>query len=476
MSRPLGVLLLVMIALPWQGARRTACAQEKFWTVSAYKMHIAVAVDDRRRPAPASAEELARYLTDRIDATLHPLWQADVAVVEPDQIDAEAGGLSQRDYEAIPAALRKYDKLQTLLLESTPTAWRLKCREYDLYARRWGALEERPVRQGAFLKEHCFQALLEIFAPLAIVDGDRETPDRVQLTFRGANLPRRADEAVFVKTGQVFLPLLRRMNRTGELVGGIPAVPWTYLTATEPIEQEQGAWSAKVDSGIRRPFGVRRRGRVQELAIAVRPSKQPTEIVFHARSDRSRRLAGYEIHRRIGAEKQTDLLGVTDAQGKYVVEAGGEGVVTLFLRSEGQLLAKLPVLPGARAVVEVPIADDPIRLRAQAQLTVIREQLVDLVAQRAILIARARAALEQDDVARAQSLVDELSNLPSRSIFDQKIAAAERSANVDELEDAQVREKIEKMFVDTRNLLGRFLDSRPISQLQIAVTQAQSQQ
>lgn len=474
MSRTNLAILLTTVGLLCPATGQRAAADEKFWTLSPYKVHIAVAVDDRLRQPPATAEELAGYVIDRIDATLIPLWQAKVEAIDRQQLSSVAGGLERRDDEALPEALLSYDKLQTLLLEPTPTGWQLKCREYDVYARRWGALEIRPARQGSFLKERCFQTLLHVFAPQATIDADKETAGRVRLTFRGVDLPRRDNGAEFVKPGQVYLPLLRRTSRTGELVGGIvPPVPWTYLTVAKPAEQGQGIWSAEVTSGVRRPFGVRRRGRVQELAIAVRPNSRPTKLVFHARNDRTRPLAGYEIHRRTGPDNHTEFLGVTDADGAFVLQDARPEVATLFLRSEGQLLAKVPVVPGAWETIEVPIADDPIRLRAQAQLTVIREQLVDLVAQRAILIARARAALERDDVDAAQSLVNELSNLPSRSIFDQQIAAAERSANVDELEDVQVRAKIEKMFVDTRNLLGRFLDSRPISQLQTAVTQAQ---
>ena len=58
-------------------------------------------------------------------------------------------------------------------------------------------------------------------------------------------------------------------------------------------------------------------------------------------------------------------------------------------------MAKVPVVPGAKPFVEVPIADDTARLRAQAALTSLSEQLVDTVAMRNILIARVRDRLPE---------------------------------------------------------------------------------
>ena len=443
---------------------------DKFWALSAYDVHVAVVVDDAARPGTDLGESLVRYLTDRIDATINPLWQAEVELVAPGDLAARSGGLAEIEFEQLPAELRRFDKLQTLVVRATSRGFEVKCREFDAYVRCWGGLQQQSVRQASFLHEYCFQLLLDVFAPIATITPRKDDPLAAELIFRGVDLPRRTEEDLFVEPGQILQPLLRRTNRAGELVGGgVPPIPWTYLTAVEPTDQ---GWVARIDSGLRRPFGGRRRGRVQTLAFTLRPANQSTNVRFYARHQPDEGLAGYEVYRRAPSDDESTLLGLTDANGTFTLPAERQGVVTLFLRSDGQLLAKAPVVPGAATLVEVPIADDPARLRAAAELTAIREQLIDLVAQRAILMARARAALDGGDVAAAQEFVNELGRLPSRSVFDQKIAAAERGISANELEDAAVREKIEKMFADTRNLLGRFLDSRPVSQLQTEVTQA----
>ena len=108
------------------------------------------------------------------------------------------------------------------------------------------------------------------------------------------------------------------------------------------------------------------------------------------------------------------MLGITDSQGMIELKREQAPVVMLLVRSDGRLLAKVPVVPGAAAMVEIPIADDTARLQAQARLVEIREQLVDLVARRNILLARARAQLNQGQLDQAQQLLEELDALPGR--------------------------------------------------------------
>ena len=292
----------------------------------------------------------------------NPLWQAEVELIASRDLATKSGGLEEIEFEQLPDELRRFDKLQTLVVRATTHGFEIKCREYDAYVRRWGGLQRQSVRQASFLHERCFQLLLDVFAPLATITPRKDDPQTVELLFRGVNLPRRTEEDLFVEPGQVMQPLLRRTNRAGELVGGgAPPVPWTYVTAAEPTDE---GWLARIDSGLRRPFGGRRRGRVQTLAFTLRPTSEPTDVRFYARHRREEGLAGYEVYRRAPSDDESTLLGVTDARGALTLPAQREGVVTLFLRSDGQLLAKAPVVPGAARLVEVPIADDPARLRA----------------------------------------------------------------------------------------------------------------
>jgi hypothetical protein len=248
---------------------------------------------------------------------------------------------------------------------------------------------------------------------------------------------------------------------------GVSVVPWTYLEATQP---EGDAWAAAVHSGIRRPFGVRRRGQVQQLALVLRAGSPTTTVRFHARNDPAAALVGYEAFVKTGEQTST-WVGVTDSHGELVLPRGHDPIATLLLRSDGLLLAKVPVPVGALTRIEAPIADDGARLRAQAELRAIREELIDLVAQRAILMARVRAQLAAGKTDAAAGLMEELNELPLQSTFDRRIETAARAAHSD---DPLVQGRIDKLFGDTRALLSKFLNVRQITDLQNEVLRAQS--
>jgi hypothetical protein len=460
-STALGLALVLLL-----GTRTAICAAEKkFWESSPYRVHVQVAVAQEAGSPSDLPQRLASDLAERIDAALSPLWNHSLEPIPP------AAGSAIWDLDATPpdvlaGSIPVCDKLLRLTVRTLPIGTELRCREFDTYIQRWGPIQRRMVIQRSFLGEACFQMLAQTFSPLAVVTPGPDDPGIVELRFKGSELARSA-EADLVRRDDTFLPVLRRTDRLGDVrPGGIAPIPWTYLLALSRTEQ---GWQAQVESGVGRPFGIRRRGRVEQLAIAVRPGTQPTRVRFYARHDRGQGLPGYEVfHRRPGDPRST-LLTTTDRDGGVVLSPGESPLTTLLLRSDGQLLAKVPVVPGAEPLVEVPIADDPARLRAQAEIRVIREELIDLVAERAILMARIRAMLKEDRNDEARRLMGQLNDLPLQSTFLRRIDSAQRASRSD---DDRVQQRIDAMFAETRSLLGRFLNVRAINELQTEVNAA----
>jgi hypothetical protein len=329
-------------------------------------------------------------------------------------------------------------------------------------------LQRRKVAQSSFLEEACFETLTEVFCPLATVASLPDNDAQVQLIFKGSALPLSADSQRFVTPGELFQPLLRRTDRSGVLMeNGIIPVPWTYVSAAQ---EEQGRWLADIHSGIRRPFGIQR-GRVEQLAVALRNRLGPTQVRFHARADQKLPLTGYEVFLDAPGSAPRPL-GITDADGMITIPPPKNGPLSMvLLRSEGQVLAKVPVPPGSESVIETPIADNTARLRAHAEAQVIREQLVDVVARRAIMMARVRALLKSQRVDDARKLMAELDALPSSTDFARSLDALQK--RIPETKDPTVKRNIDKLFTSTRELLGKFLDRRQIIELQTQVNEAQ---
>ncbi len=317
--------------------------------------------------------------------------------------------------------------------------------------------------------EAAFHLLTEAFSPVAVVEALGEKDDRVRLKFRGGALPRRSADEPFVAAGDPYVPLLRRTDRNGMLAkNGITEIPWTLLAATAPDQQD---WLAEIHSGMGNPFLAKRRGLVEQLAISLKYPRGPSRVRFHARSNPEQGLAGYEVFRQL-PKAPPEMIGVTDREGTITVPPGPEAVSTLVLRSDGALLARLPVVAGAPDLIQAPIADDEVRLQAQAEARVVREELIDVVARRTIMMARIRSFLKAGKIDDAHKLMAELNDLPSESTFKRSIELTTR--RLPKSADPQVQKTIERLFTSTRELLGRFLDNRAITALQNEIISARN--
>ena len=149
---------------------------------------------------------------------------------------------------------------------------------------------------------------------------------------------------------------------------------------------------------------------------------------LQSRTNAEKPLVGYEVYSQKPGEEATTRIGASDSAGKVTVRPGPSAVQTLFIKHGGQLLAKLPVVPGAEREIAVPLPDDDMRLAAEARLAAMREDLVDVVARRNILMARARQKIEQKDFDAAQELIRAVDELPGRSQFNLTLTTAARAA------------------------------------------------
>jgi hypothetical protein len=274
----------------------------------------------------------------------------------------------------------------------------------------------------------------------------------------------------WTRPGDVFLPIFRRTSRGGQLVeNGIQPVPWTYV---EVVESKDPRTTARIHSGTRRPFGIRRQGRVDQIAIAVRSDPADTTLRLRSRVSAEKPLVGYEVFAQTDPTKPDALarLGSTDRDGKLAVPPAEQRVRTLILKHGGHLLARLPVVPGAQAEVDIPLPDDDARLAAEASLASLREDLIDVVARRNILMARVRQKIKNKDFDGAQKLLLEINELPGRAQFTMEITNARRRTRSD---DTQIQRRIDQLFEGTQAALTQYLDTRPIDELSNELRAAQ---
>lgn len=463
------LLGVAIVASMGDASAPARAAEDKSWANSAYQVQLQIAVDSSRTPGLISLVQLASDLEREIRNLIYPLWKMEIVRhdgAEGAKLFAQFSELEQHEVDLAG----NFDKQMFLTAEVVPTGLRIACRERDRLTGRWTPTLERLVRQELLLSRHCFELICETFAPLAKVQVDMEVEEYVTLDMKGAEVARPNGEELFVFKDAVYQPFLVRMKRGENATAGqLVTIPWTYLTVQEQLAS---SWKCAVYSGTRRPFGARRRAGIETIALAIKPNLPATRVRFHASHDESLGLSGYEVFQKKAGDSQFTPLAITKADGSIVVKRGGYPVKMLALRSDTELLAQLPVVPGAVAEVEVPIADDMARLLVQESLTSFKEQLIDVVARRNILIARIRDSLKKGDRAQARKLLDGLNDLPTRANMNQLLENVERNLT-NRSENPRVQAKIDMLFAESRKLLSNFLSTREIIELEVEVNQSQ---
>ena len=451
----------------------TSQAADGGWEYQPYRIHAILAIDAPGGLAEQLAAELPSYLQNRVDAAIAPAWVFDVELatgVDRAQVFDNLASTSSAKPPNLPA---DKDKLLFLAVEWTPAGFTLTAREYDQYVQRWGVPIRRDCRQLSSLPEQLFALACQAVAPLAQIVVNPDDLKHVSLTPRGAALPKNADMPAWFKTGDVFQPLIRRTSRSGQVVeNGVAPVAWTYIEAVDQKDKDDKSPAFRVLSGSRRPFAARKQGRTEQLAIGFRADADDTTLRLRSRRLDTKPLVGYEVLSLNPNDESTTRLGVSDSAGELKIAPGKTRVETLLIKHGGQLLAKLPVVPGAEPLVKVPLPDDDSRLAAEARLAALREDLIDVVARRNILIARAKQKIDKKDYAAAQELLRALDELPGKPQFKLTLDTSQRLLRSD---DPQMQRRIDQLFNATQTLMTQFLDLRPITELHDKLREAQSQ-
>jgi hypothetical protein len=468
---------------------RGALADDRGWEYRPYRIQAILAIDSPGGLSQQLANELPRYLQRRVHAAIGPLWSFDVELatgITHHRVFAELANSAAESDHGIGSLVRPgteiagailpveketqplRDKLLLLAVRWTSDGFELYAKEFDRHVDRWGMPRRTECRQVQALPEQLFAITSQIAAPLVQFEIDPDDERHVRLVPRGAALVRQDSAVPLLKPGDVFLPVLRRTTRSGKLAeGGIQVIPWTYL---EVAASDDEKIVARIHSGNRRPFGRRRQGRVEQVAIGLCAEPAETVLRLHSRTAPDKPLIGYQVFSQKPVAEDSDpsssqavlQLGMTDRHGLLSIPPGETRVRILQIKNGGQLLARLPVVPGAMPQIDVPLPDDDPRLAAEAKLAALREELVDVVARRNILMARARQKIKQRDIEAARKLLSDADQLPGRSQFNLTLTTAARTLRS---KDPQIQRRIDQLVEATQTVMNQFLDLRPLHQL-----------
>jgi hypothetical protein len=449
-------------------------AAQSIWELTPYRIEVLVAFAPAPELTPRLRTELLAGLADRAEWLVGAAWQITVAPAPPALQPTLTSAIESVASESLPQQSLEADKVILLAVSSAVDGCRVTAREFDVPTQLFSAPVSRPVWQLGKLRDEALAAVFEAFAPLARIESvDKE---QVALRLKAAALPLRDPQLLPIRPGDVFLPVIRYQDREGNLPkdrqGDVirpKPVPWTFCTVQQITSSRL---ECRLHSGLRSPLSGRRRGRVQQLALAVVPPRKPTTLTLQSRAEPKRALPGYELYAHPPDAPTPVLLGRTDREGRITVPSGDGPLRVLLVRSGGELLARLPMVPGLQPACTAEIADDDPRLEAEGLVSGLREELVDLVTRREVLFARTRARIKAGRLDEAEELIGQLLRLEeSQQELSRTLAVEQRGMRAS---DPGVQREIDALFGDTQKLMRTQLRAETIEQLRQELRTARS--
>jgi hypothetical protein len=417
------------------------------WDYSPYRVRVYLSFTGTARAAIDPAQ-LTGYLADRAWGVVGAAWHLQIDALDeaiPAEIWETQDGAA--DWSAWTEG-GKLDKVIWLEVRGSEGRWELRARELDAYLDQWGVLQEATSSQRGQLEEAVFQLLIETFAPVAQIE-DSATRQATIRPRAGALL---ADDSPWkwLEAGDLLKAVIRTTDRAG-LSRKIRPIDWTYLTVTDV---DGAVATCRVDSGVRNPLGESRRGRIEKLALVVRPRGGATTVQLVSAARDPKPLAGYDVYRYPPDSRQGEWIGRTDRRGRLEVEDREGQLSQLVILHGDEPLARFPVVPGLLPQVTAVVVDDDARLAAEGFVIGLQERLVDAYARREVLLALARRRIDEQDYDAAREILEELRQLPQRPQFVSQMQQAQQQFKSN---DERSERRIESLLSDTRQIVESYL-------------------
>ena len=447
---------------------------QSIWELTPYRIQTWFVIQPQPLIPQNAVAELSAAVQREAGAALRSVWKVESSPV-PDAYRETFLSLKQPtadDLLGVETGLEAFDKLFVFTVSVAGNGYQLDVCELDVRTRVWSPWQQRQTDRWSTITQEAFALMCDVFVPLVRIQ--RVQDDQVTALVKAGALQRPKSSLrhwqtpTEIKPGDVLQPIIRRTNRNGKVEpGGAKPIQWTVLLVED---QTGGVLTCKTFSGYRQPFNARRSSRVEQLALLIRPEHESTTLRLHDRRNKDQPLAGYDVFARKPSSKTSDFVGRTNWRGELEVFPNEENPIRiLYVKSGNQLLGKLPVIPGYQPLLTAPLRNDDRRLEAEGFLLGIQESLVDLVARREVLTSRIRAKIDRGEFDEAEELLDQLRGLDTQEDFASRVQQRKQGLTA---VDSQVQQKIDKLFADTRTLLGKFLDPSRVQQLQAEIEAA----
>lgn len=404
-----------------------------------YRVRITVAFDEHPSLTARVRHDILAELATWVDRTFGEMW---IAVVDENRWLAPENeeGLSRLTWASLETQLadKELDKAFVLCISGHGSVLQVCGREWDRMTQQLSVRQERMVADRRALTDELGVLIRNLFRPLVLVESADAGACRVRV--RAGEFPAADPSAEQLAKGNFFLPLMRFFNKDRE-VTQIQTIPWTYLLVESG---DRGRGQCSIHTGLRAPVGKNSK-RVEYWAIGMRPAFPETRIRLTPHNNPTKPLIGYQVNvyerqtllpvqqaspdaaNPSGDQSSTPAAKASEATKSDQAESGKElpkpagplldtpfkkvlelvtdrrgcvnvplnpekPLIWLYVSSGGNLLGRFPFIPGVAQSITAELPDDSLRLQIESQLELLRAELIDSVARRALLFARERGS------------------------------------------------------------------------------------
>jgi hypothetical protein len=436
-----------------------------------YRIELHLAFDPSARMDQARSDAFMKQWLALVRRFVGPPWMITVAT-KPNSL--ASGNLETLEAEACKGFDSAFDKIWLVKISAARPASGLAFtgREYDTATRRLEPLQEHRTFVLAEAPRDMLRFSLQLFNPTALISG--QEGGRALLLVRGGSIGPASELGRVVSKGTVFVPL--RLVTMNDRSIAVRRIAFTYLQTQEVA----GAVArCAIVSPLHDPLSQRVAMPNTLVALGVKPGSQKLRLRFLNRPDMSP-AAGYTLFARAVPDGLPQELGMTDRTGRIALKSGfADGLVILRLvAGSSEPLVEFPVMPGESGD-QRDIDFEPLSLTVgyQVELDALRDEVIDLVAQRSRLEKRMEARLQGEDLDGLQEGLKEYQLLSPRELYADRLAKLQNRATKQQAESKKpvLSKNLRARFSELQALIDRYLNNEAFQSYSEALERKQSE-
>ena len=445
-----------------------------------YQVVVEVGFDGNDTRGPLTQSLLTEDIRKGLQRMYGHMWNADVRnsgwliPANSYRLDrlTEADVQSHYDGSAV-------EKVILIGISGSQNAFEVSCREFDVRVQELTPLLKLQTNDIQEVGAIACRLARDSFRPVTMFLAPSVDKTELEFELQAGTLTPPDPTAAQIAEGDVLRPFLRQLDRRNPgKVKSLQRLDLSYIRVTSFNQELRTDAVSPEDAPVRVadvssapatysdnghvkgvlishglvPFGGRARS-VQQIALRQRPAatKSRVRLVLQSRPDRP--LICFRVDR-VSKLRQADvneapgMRMLSDRNGDIEIEVDPQNpTFWLYVYSGSVLLARVPYAPGLIPRDTMKLPDDSVRLGVEGELYLLRDQLVDMVAQKAVYMSIAKKSAAEGNVPGMEAAITQLDALPGQKRFEELLNKIKTDALIkaDQQKNTGARRKVEKL-------------------------------